>query len=51
MKSRDESHECKKSCNCGTGEALRQTLGELDFERGIWSAGNIDKFWKKILKS
>lgn len=50
MESKNEFHECKKSCNCGTGETLRQTLGELDFERGIWSAGNNYKFDKYLTK-
>ncbi|XP_058799175.1 ankyrin repeat domain-containing protein 39 [Phymastichus coffea] len=38
MDSTKNSHDDGTCCNCKTGDSTRQTLSELDFERGIWYA-------------
>ncbi|XP_032453137.1 ankyrin repeat domain-containing protein 39 [Nasonia vitripennis] len=38
MESSNHSHDDGSCCNCKSGNSARQTLSELDFERGIWYA-------------
>ena len=39
MESTNHSHDDGSCCDCSSGSSVRQTLSELDFERGIWYAG------------
>lgn len=34
----------ESSCKCDSENSTRQTLAELDFERGIWFAGVLKRF-------